>query len=187
MNALYSYLLAAALTWMHVPSGCDLEEPSLACVSWQAVFLEDPEMARVRLMEVAWQLAGEACRRPGSPPERALRALRVLSLAREESYFALLVDDGTCNKPVLPLALQRRRAHGWCDGGTSWGMWQMRPSTLGDVHPEPLTGPELISDRALDIRIAWDLVGRRPQAWTTWEKAERRAAIWMVEHPLPKE
>jgi hypothetical protein len=62
----------------------------------------------------------------------------------------------------------------------------MHPDTLWDVYPYELTGPELIADRSLDIRIAWDLVEKRPQAWTTWPKAERRAAVWMVGHPLPE-
>jgi hypothetical protein len=169
-----AYLYSAILAWTQVPADCDVSPDTRACVSWVRAYHEPPETSRERFREIAGWLVYEAEVRKGP----IQTALKIAAIGFEESLFARYVDSGACNRPP-------RRVLS-CDSGAAWTPWQFHPDTLGDVFPHPLRGTDLLESRELQVRIAWDLIEKRPQAWTTLARAERRASRWMIAHPLPE-
>lgn len=180
---LAEYLLTAMLAWTRVPADCNATPD--ACAAWSRTFAEDVDDARARFATIANEVADEAARRGGRAWRRARVALELVAIGFEETQFARLVDDGSCNAPELLPAADKRRveALGGCDSGRAFGPWQIHPDLVTDVQ-RGVTGGDLIADRTLAIRIAWDLHEVRPVAWTVWLRAARRAAAWMREHPF---
>lgn len=176
------------LAFAHIPNACDVQPQK--CTDWEHVYAETPAHAEVRLGEWADQLAYEAYVRDGSRVHRIRQAVRLGAIMQEESSLALLVDDGSCNERPLPVRVTQWHRFGdrACDGGAAWGPFQFHPDTLGDVYHDRtlLTGPDLIASKDLQTRIAWDLLERRPVAWTMWPRAARRAEVYMAGNPIDK-
>lgn len=181
---LADYLLAAMLAWTRVPTDCNATPD--ACAAWSRTFAEDVDDAHARFATIANEVADEAARRSGRAWHRARVALELVAIGFEETQFARLVDDGSCNAPSMLSEGDRLRirALGGCDSGRAFGPWQIHPDLVTDVQ-RGATGGDLIADRTLAIRIAWNLIERRPSAWTTWPRASRRSMMWMLNHPPP--
>lgn len=175
------YLLTAMLAWSHVPADC---ADAAACRNWEHLYAETADESRARYETIARQVSAEASSRTGNRRAIARHALELLAVAFEESRFAVLVDDGSCNEPyVEEPARSRIRALGGCDSGRAFTLWQLHPESTHDVQVG-VTGTDLLGDRTLAIRISWELLWTRPVAWSTWSRASRRAAVWMAGHPF---
>jgi len=177
MQALVVYLVAAMAAWANLPQDCETAKNAISCATWERYHGETIEASRERYQQVAEDIGAEAEQRPGDAKQNERVALRLLAIAYEESRFHVGVDDGTCNRSHV--------AARPCDGGRAWGMWQLHPEAMGGVYKGPLSGEDLVGSRPLEVRIAWDLVQRRPGAWTSWPMAARRAVEWEQRHPLP--
>lgn len=179
---LAAYLLAAILAWTRVPTDCGAKPAT--CAAWEKINAESPGDARARYEEIAQQVADEAEKRGGTKWRQWRTALELVAIAFEETGFASLVDDGSCNSPYTQEpATSMIRALGGCDHGRAWTVWQLHPDLTTDVQ-HGIQGPDLVADRTLAIHVAWDLRLVRPMAWTVWQMAARRAAAWMRGHPF---
>jgi hypothetical protein len=120
---------------------------------------------------------------------RAKTAFLVASLAFHESRFWARVDEGRC-------ALRE------CDAGFAWSLWQVHPEDgivldgVTFVHArnrsptwvlehsaEVITGPQLIRDRDLAVRVVLHVARRSIRQWTTGVAAKRHAEAWWQRHP----
>jgi hypothetical protein len=201
---LAAYLFTAILTWTGLPADCSTEQAT--CDTWSHVHFEKADDARTRFNATATQIAkvasafatnlADGVSGEYSPDVAAYRALELLAIAEEESGFHKYVDDGTCNREAKAnrkAGNSKRDPRGDCDGGDSFGDWQIQPGWMVDrIIGRPTTGWELVADRKLSVVAAWGIRDLRPSAWTVWPRARVRARDYARSHSiadaiLPKE
>lgn len=111
----------------------------------------------------------------GADPTKVKTMLQVLGVARMESSFWPSVDDGTCNglHPEKTDDIDLLKKAGMnCDSKAAWSLWQIHTdfpyskglwltaegiTTMGGTGPA-ITGPDLIKNRKLAVRVALHLM-----------------------------
>jgi hypothetical protein len=152
MDPLVSYLVTAMKTWSpeHLMPHKDVSHYQSIAEDFKAVATDPAEKS---LFEGA--------------DGRAKTALLFASIAFMESSYWPSIDDGTCNglhpEKTEELDLLKKAGMG-CDGKNAWSIMQIHVgkgiwltvdgfTSMGGTGPA-ITGPDLIKDRRLAIRVA---------------------------------
>lgn len=152
MDPLVTYLVSAMKIWSP-----EATMPNKDVSHYESIAKDVAEVARDPKEKALFE----------DDPHRAKMVVQIMHVAKMESSFWQSVDNGTCNglhpENVVDLALLKK-AGMECDSKAAWSMWQIHVgkgiwltadgiTSMGGTGPA-ITGPDLIKDRKLAVRVA---------------------------------